>query len=149
MPSEWEAVQEIIDRLNYHVGTGKLIAGYKWEPVPTKESEGKRDLPSLRMFPPSINEEMIDNCDGRSQIELPFTLSTKREDGIVAHIQAFSKVKNAIDTGTDDVVLTDLGLTANDPIQFRSVNPAVDELSITTEFTVTFLTRRFVRGSRG
>ncbi len=149
MASDWEAVQEIIDRLTFHVGTGELLAGFKFEPLPTKEVEGKSDLPTIRMFAPSLDEEIISNNEIQTQVSLPFVFSSDRSDGVVDHIQKLAILKNAIDTSVAGATSTDMERKARGPVQIRAQVPSVDVMAITTEFQVAFLTPVQSRGDRG
>jgi hypothetical protein len=147
-----EPVQELIARLNYHVAqAGRILFGVRFVPIPTVEVDGQKDLPGLRLYPPSLTEKYRPSgrmssglADPSMTIEL--RLSTARKDGIPSHWEWVEKVLDAIETDTSGKINTDLKSTK--PFGAVVLPDLTLDLTLTARITVSVTPKPTQRGIR-
>lgn len=139
---------EVVARLNYHVGSGRDLDGYKFEEIPIEEAEGQKDLPAVRLYIPSLAESFRASEVGMTRMGLIITVSTSKKDGIVEHVKKVEKVMDAIEKNTSGVIDAGLKGTLLRPMGMTLEVSRATTLSITSEIRISAEPRPFERGKR-
>lgn len=143
-----DIISEISTRLNYHVGSGKMLDGYSYTAVPIVTVDGIDDLPAIRLFVPNLSETYKPKNQGNSSMTANILVSIKREDGVPAVLTAIEKVMDAIETNTSDVI--DPGLAGNllQPLNMQIRNTQTLQNSVNAELSIEVTPKVFGRGNR-
>lgn len=150
MPTYSTPVADIIDRLNYHTKAGqtpnRILAGWKFESIPTSSTEGPKDLPSIRIYVPEVKGKYrpARNEDGTMTFKL--LISTKRSDGLVAHLQGVEKVMDALNHNTSGLIKNIAGLAK--PWEWETGENYIVDHSISSEINMALMLQAVELGNR-
>lgn len=100
-------LQEVIDRLNYHAATGRILEGYTISTDIQKEVIGKEDFPRVTMFLASPSERLAGDLL-RLELRVNMTVSIWNNSSAVELLEAIEKVADALQTATNGTGLKDL-----------------------------------------
>ncbi len=141
-------VTALIDRVQSHLAPGKLLDGYKWEEVPTKEVEGIKDLPVIRLFLPDLKEvpHTSDIVDGEMTFKM--TVSTKKSEGIPAFLLKVETVMDALELDVNLNVNMRLNGTLKKPMNISLQDSYATEISLTAQLLISCLPQFVTRGER-
>ena|SRR6185369_9088732 len=142
-------VSAVQGRLDGHVGTGKILQGWKVKMGPLAEVEGEKDFPTVRIWVPDLTQVEHTRIVGEGGMTLKLSISSSRKAGLVQWIEDVEKVLDAIET---DHTTGNLDLGLNGTLQ-RPMLPQVqdnfaNELSINAQIRLSVMPRLFTRGAR-
>ena len=148
-----ELVQTVIDRLTFHAAPGGILEGFRSFYGPTEDVEGKRDLPSVRLFIPTPSERWSGN-KGTFSLTVNLLVTTARAqrptDGqdILDHAAALEKVMDAIETDVDGNVEFVFAGKLVKPVELSMHGQSANPISIMSEVSVNMERTPFARGTR-
>jgi hypothetical protein len=101
MPRYSTIISNLISRITAHNATGQLLAGWKWVAscLRPKWKAKKIYRWCIRMWLPDIKEKAHEQLTiiANGTMTARFTVSTKKDSGIPAHVLACEKVMDAIE----------------------------------------------------
>jgi hypothetical protein len=154
MPRYSTILTNLINRITAHNATGQLLAGWKWVALPSTEVEGESTLAGgvIRMWLPDIKEKAHEQLTiiANGTMTARFTVSTKKDSGIPAHVLACEKVMDAIERNGAVIDLL-LGATLVRPMELAVTDPFIPEnggISINSHIVVTMTPKAFKSGTR-
>lgn len=141
--------QEIIDRLNFHTGTGEMLAGLKFREAPEVNIEGLTDFPNAVFFLPSLSESYHVNIIGDGNLRFNISLSVARKEGIPKLMEWVEKLLDALETKKDGSGLVDTNLNGSTkPFNAEIANSFALDVSLTAQITITVSPKPMNRGQR-
>lgn len=142
-------VELLVARLQGHAATGKILEGFKFAPLPVEDAGGKQDLPSVRLWIPSVSEGYRPQFVWGARLQFNLTVATAREGGIVGLMEAVEKVMDAAETDpTTNAVDPGLSGTLMTPFSMAVQNVFALDLSLNAELTLQLEPRPRDRGRR-
>ena len=143
-----KVVAAIESRLTFHAQAGGILDGVGMAFEPVAAIEGEADLPKVRMLVPDIGETPKTALLAEPSMTLTLAVSTRRADGIAAHLAAVEAVLDALEVNDDGRQDTSLAGTLPVPFTVRTGGNNVLDLSITTDLSLNLKPRPAVRGNR-
>ena len=144
-------ITNLIARLNFHVGVGRILAGFKFEAVPHPSTDGMKDLPGIRLYIPSMTEAYRGSNFVVPSMKVNILLATKRTgnpNAIAAHCTALEKLLDALDLSESGEVDPGLVGALRTPMTAATGEQYMLDLSVNTELTLNLEPRASARGSR-
>ena len=147
-------ITKIDERLTYHTTTAtpaRILDGFKYYNYPQESIDSEADLPVLRLFVPDFTEKFVPRAVAESSLRLKLTISTKRESGTPALIEAVEKVLDAIEVKHDGSGVVDalLAGTIAEPFSVSSENGFAESVSCVAQIVLTLIPRKATkRGKR-
>lgn len=138
----------LIDRLEFHVGAGEMLAGMKFVSIPVKDPEGQRDFPVIRLWIPSFRELYRGATLGSGEMTLNLTVSIERSLGLVELLEKVELVMDALETNTAGSVDPGLDGTLVRPFNVSLGGSFVLDLSLNAQLSITATPKPFERGGR-
>ena len=135
------------ERLMYHTGVGKLLAGVNVDVTPGEDVEGIKDFPSVRLYPGPVSETYEPFPYVEARLTFTVTAATRRDLGADGHLQLVEKVMDAMETGASGLDLTFGGLVGR-PMTFAVESATQTRLGWHSEITVELAGMQFERGTR-
>lgn len=150
MAREAAILTALLARLAAHNVTSGILDGWQFVQIPVKSVEGKKDYPILRAFPPDRVQDKAHSqltiVDGGTVV-VRLQVSTKKDDGLVAHALACCKVKDACELNGTTIDLL-LGSTLAKPMEFVTNGEGINENSIDSHILITFVPVSCISGGR-
>lgn len=133
-------IADVLARLAYQTvadqSPPRILAGFKYEPIPRVHLEGWTDLPGIAVFIPSAAGQFRPARLTQGTIKIMIAVAVKKDDGMTALFEAMEKVIDALQTKPDG---TDAAAVLNGTMKHfdwsMSENFVVD-LSITGQITI-------------
>jgi hypothetical protein len=93
---------EVMARLVFQKGPGRILDGFKVSTEPVTEIEGADGLPSVRPFIPEASEVWRPKRPTLAELKVNLMVSTETKNGMPALLEALEKVLDAIETRPQD-----------------------------------------------
>jgi hypothetical protein len=142
-------VEKLVERLQSQLATGKVLAGFKFDPFPSDQQDGASDLPRVRLFLPSITEQFKPRSFTRAVLVVKLIVSTNRVSGVQALVTAVEKVVDAVEMKADGTIDPLLEGTLRKPFSWSQSNAFAESVSSNAELTFNLTPKKIpLRGKR-
>jgi hypothetical protein len=93
---------EIASRLEFQCKPGCILDGGKFHAIPTVETEGEDDMPSIRLSIPEPSEVWRPGRPTNCELKVNLMVTTARSAGLVTLLEWVEKTMDAIETRMAD-----------------------------------------------
>lgn len=163
-------VWELSERLEFHTGAGRILAGLKVDREGKVSVKGEDDLPYVQLGGFTLSESLVPGAPRTAEPErknvpvgpthtLILRIGASRQNGWVRRdptqasaklgaMEWVAKICDAIETAKDGSVDAGLGGTCLEPVEFRVTEMDVSPLAFHIELEVVLKPKRHCRGER-
>lgn len=143
-------IKKFVERIAEHTHPTKILAGYKWSPVPIEHVQGQCDLPMLCFLLPKISEKRKAVVITDGTLILRLGLSVERAHGPEKWMQQLETVLDALeyDAATPAVKDLSLGGALINPFSYEVRDAWETDTTVNFEIEITLRPNFTGRGDR-